>query len=132
MLLNSYQDHPEAKSLGQDGKPCGYDTRGLLHRAHITANWPPVYIGKESDKHLEEGEDLGLLEFKAIQYKPKGVVVATEAQLTLISSVPKRELIRRGVSQHTLEKICKLEPVRAAKLAECMKKLNEFSPSAAT
>ena len=41
MLLDSYQNHPEAKSLGPDGKPCEFDTRGLLQRAHIAANWPP-------------------------------------------------------------------------------------------
>jgi hypothetical protein len=35
MLLDSYQNHPEAKSLGPDGKPCDCDTRGLLQRAHI-------------------------------------------------------------------------------------------------
>jgi hypothetical protein len=46
MLLDSYQNHPEAKSLGPDGKACEFDTRGLLQRAHITANWPPIYIGK--------------------------------------------------------------------------------------
>jgi len=36
------------------------------------ANSPLIYIGKESDKHLEEAEDLSLLEFKAVQYTPKG------------------------------------------------------------
>ncbi len=69
MLLDSYQNHPEAKSLGPEGKQCEFDTRGLLQRAHIVANWPPLYIGKESDRHWEEGEDLSLLDFKAIQYK---------------------------------------------------------------
>jgi hypothetical protein len=54
MLLDSYQNHPEAKSLGPDGKPCDSETRGLLQRAHIVANSPLVYIGKESDKHWEE------------------------------------------------------------------------------
>jgi hypothetical protein len=34
MLLDSYQNHPEAKSLGPDGQPCGPETRGLLQRAH--------------------------------------------------------------------------------------------------
>ena len=29
MLLDSYQNHPEAKSLGPDGEPCGPETRGL-------------------------------------------------------------------------------------------------------
>jgi hypothetical protein len=69
MLLESYQSHPEAKSLGPDGKACEPDTRGLLQRARIVANWPPIYIGKESDRHWEEGEDLSLLEFKTIEYK---------------------------------------------------------------
>ena len=126
MLLDSYQNHPEAKSLGPDGLPCGPETRGLLHRAHIIANWPPVYIGKGSDKHLEEGEDLSLLDFKAIQYTRKGKAVATKEQLTRIQKAPKREFMRRGINQHTLEKICKQEQVRAIKLAECLKVLETY------
>ncbi|HEV2314955.1 MAG TPA: hypothetical protein VGR94_06595 [Candidatus Acidoferrales bacterium] len=125
MLLESYQNHPEAKSLGPDGKPCAFDTRGLLQRAHIIANWPPIYIGKESDRHWEEGDDLSLLEFKAIQYKRKGKVVATEEQLTRIMKVPKREFMRRGINQHTLEKICRRKPVRAATLAKCLQVIHE-------
>ena len=125
MLLDSYQNHPEAKSLGPDGKPCEFDTRGLLQRAHVVANWPPIYIGKESDKHWEEGEDLSLLDFKAIEYKRKGNAVATDEQLARIAKVPKREFMRRGINQHTLEKICKREPVRAIKLAMCLKVLDE-------
>ena len=119
MLLESYQNHPEAKSLGPDGKPCKFDTRGLLQRAHIVANCPLIYIGKESDKHWEEGEDLSLLESKR-EYKRKGYAVATDEQLERIAQVPKRELMRRGINQHTLEKICKREPVRGIKLARCL------------
>jgi hypothetical protein len=126
MLLDSYQNHPEAKSLGPDGQPCRPETRGLLQRAHVIANWPPVYIGKESDKHWEEGEDLSLLDFKAIQYTRKGMAVATKVQLARIKKVPKRELMRRGINQHTLEKICKREPVRAVKLARCLKLTEEY------
>ena len=126
MLLDAYQNHPEAKSLGPDGTPCDFKTRGLLQRAHVIANWPPVYIGKESDRHWEEAEDLSLLEFKAIQYKPKGNAVAGEEQLARITKVPKREFMRRGINQHTLEKICKREPVRAVKLAKCLKVLEEY------
>jgi hypothetical protein len=126
MLLDSYQNHPEAKSLGPDGNPCDFDTRGVLRRAHITVNWPPVYIGKESDRHLEEGEDLSLLEFKAIQYKPEKNAVADDEQLSRIEKVPRREFMRRGINQHTLEKICKREPVRAVKLAICLKALEEY------
>jgi hypothetical protein len=127
MLLESYQNHREAKSLGPDGEPCQFDTRGLLQRAHIVANWPPVYIGKESDRHWEEGEDLSLLEFKAIQYSRKGEAVATDEQLARIANVSKREFMRRGINQHTLEKICRREPVRTIKLAKCLKVLREYA-----
>ncbi len=125
MLLEAYQNHPEAKSLGPDGKPCEFDTRGLLQRAHIIANWPPIYIGKESDRHWEEGEDLSLLEFQAIEYKRRGNAVADDEELARIAKVPKREFMRRGINQHTLGKICKREPVRAIKLATCLKVLEE-------
>ena len=126
MLLNSYQEHPEAKSLGPDEKACEFDTRGLLQRSHIVANWPPIYIGRESDRHWEEGEDLSLLEFKATQYRRQGNVVADDDQLSRIRTVSKREFMRRGINQHTLEKICRREPVRAAKLAKCLKALEEY------
>ena len=46
-----------------------------------------------------------------------------------IAKVPKREFMRRGINQHTLEKICKREPVRAIKLAECLKALREYELS---
>jgi len=123
VLLEQYQNHPEAKSLGPDGKPCESSTRGLLQRAHIVANWPPIYIGKESDKHWEEGEDLSLLDFKTIEYKRKGYAIATDEQLARIAKVPKREFMRRGINQHTLEKICARKLVRASKLARCLKVL---------
>jgi len=126
MLLESYQNHPEAKSLGPDGKACEFDTRGLLQRAHVVANWPPIYIGKESDRHWEEGEDLSLLEFRAVEYRRKGNAVADHEQLARIARAPKREFMRRGISQHTLEKICKREPVRAVKLEKCLKVLEEY------
>jgi hypothetical protein len=125
-LVESYQNHPEAKSLGPDGKPCELDTRGLLQRAHIVANWPPIYIGKESDRHWEHSEDINLLEFKAVQYKRRGKVIATAAQLRRITKVPKREFMRRDINQHTLEKICRKEPVRATKMAEVLKVLQQW------
>jgi len=126
MLLEAYQNHPEAKSLAPDGGPCEFDTQGLLQRAHIVANWPPVYIGKESDRHWEEGEDLSLLEFNSIVYKRKGYAVSTDEQLARIAGVPKREFMRRRINQHTLEKICNREPVRAEKVAKCLKVLAEY------
>ncbi|MGD0600007.1 MAG: hypothetical protein ABR988_09300 [Terriglobales bacterium] len=98
----------------------------IVRRAHIIANSPPIYIGKESDKHWEEGEDLSLLEFKAIEYKRKGSAIATDEQLARIANVPKREFMRRGINQHTLEKICRKEPARASRVAKVLKALQQW------
>jgi hypothetical protein len=119
-LLESYQHHAEAKSLGPNGEACKSDTRGLLKRAPITANFPLIYIGKESDKHWEEGEDLSLVEFKTTEYKRKGYAIATDEQLARIAMLSKREFMRRGINQHTLEKICRKVSVRAKSLAKCL------------
>jgi hypothetical protein len=81
---------------------------------------------KESDRHWEEGDDLSLVEFKAIQYRRRGNAVADDEQLVRMARVPKREFMRRGINQHTLEKIFRREPVRAAKLAKCLKVLEEY------
>jgi len=54
---------------------------------------------------------------------PFSSVCPTDEQLERIEKVPKRELRRRGINQHTLEKICSKMPVRATKLAQCLKVL---------
>jgi hypothetical protein len=51
-----------------------------------------------------------------------------DEQVERIEKVPKREFIRLHVNQHTLEKICKQQPVRANKLAKCLKVLAEYNP----
>jgi hypothetical protein len=85
-----------------------------------------IPIGKESDRHWEQSEDISLLEFKAIQYKRRGTMAATDEQLDRIKKVHKREFMRRGINQHTLEKICKPEAVRASKLAKVLKVLQQW------
>jgi hypothetical protein len=76
-LLIQYQEHPEAKSLAPDGSPCRADTRGLLRRAHITAG-ELRYVGKETDRKWEEGDDISVLEFKTTEYGRATKVVASE------------------------------------------------------
>jgi hypothetical protein len=99
----------------------------LLQCAHIVADWPPIYIGKEPAKHWEEGEDLSLLDFKTIESKRKGNSVATDEQLAQNCKSSRREFMRRGINQHTLEKICRREPVRAVKLSECLNLLERHT-----
>jgi len=98
---------------------------GVVAASAFFASSLPIYIGKESDRHWEEGEDLSLFEFNAIEYRRKGYALADADQLTRIAKVPKREFMRRGINQHTLEKICKREPVRALKLAKCLRVLEK-------
>jgi hypothetical protein len=126
MLLDAYRAHPEAKSLGPNGNLCESNTRGLLQRAHIVTNSSPMDIGKESDTHWEEGDDLSLLDFRAVQYQRKGMIIASEEDIEKICQVPKRELMRRGINQHTLEKICNKEPVRTTLFAKCLRQLEEL------
>ena len=63
---------------------------------------------------------------KAVQYARKGSVIANDDQLAQITKIPKRELMRRGVNQHTLEKICKRQPVRAVKFTRCLQVIEEL------
>ena len=85
-LLIQYRQHPEAKSLAPDGKPCGADTSGLLKRAHVIAG-DIRYVGKETDRKWEEGDEISVLEFAATEYGRKGKVVASEDVKATISSI---------------------------------------------
>jgi hypothetical protein len=76
-LLIQYQGHPEAKSQAPDGSPCQSDTKGLLRRVHVTAG-ELRYVGKETDRKWEEGDDISVLEFKASEYGRATKVVASE------------------------------------------------------
>lgn len=79
-LLIEYQEHPESKSLAPDGSPCGPHTSGLLQRAHIIAG-KFRYVGKESDRKWEEGDDISVLEFEATEYgRPRRVVASEEVK----------------------------------------------------
>ena len=76
-LLIDYREHPEAKSLAPDGTPCKADTRGLLKRTHVSAG-EFRYIGKETDRKWEEGDDISILEFKTTEHGRSRKVTATE------------------------------------------------------
>jgi hypothetical protein len=74
-LMIEYQEHPEAKSLAPDGTPCQPNTSGLLQRAHVVAD-EIRYVGKETDRKWEEGDDISILEFAAIEYGRSARVIA--------------------------------------------------------
>lgn len=53
-VLNEYRTHPEAKSLGSDGRVCSQQTRGVLQRRLVTV-LTVTHVGKESNR-MEEVE----------------------------------------------------------------------------
>ncbi|MGC1652545.1 MAG: hypothetical protein WA722_06975, partial [Candidatus Sulfotelmatobacter sp.] len=116
--LRLYRYHPESKSLAHDGTPCSANTSGLLQRASVTA-LKQRYVGKETDRRWEQGEDLSLVHFTPVEYSPLGkVVVADAALLSEMTKHAMRELMRKtGLSQHTLEAIRQSRPVRSRTLA---------------
>jgi len=85
-LLIQYQGHPEAKSLAPDGTSCSADTKGLLKRAHVIGG-EIRYVGKETDRKWEEGDEISVLEFAATEYGRKGKVVASEEVQTAIQRI---------------------------------------------
>jgi hypothetical protein len=112
-VLRLYPDHPESKSLAPDGTACVASTRGLLQRASVTAVMSR-YIGKETDRRWEQGEDLSLVSFTPVEYSPSGkMAVADATLLTEMAKHPMREMMRKtGLSQHTLEAIRRGQNVR--------------------
>jgi hypothetical protein len=117
-VLRLYPSHPESKSLAPVGTACTANTSGLLQRASVTAI-RPRYVGKETDRRWEQGEDLSLVSFTPVEYAPSGkMAIADAALLNEMAKHPLRELMRKtGLSQHTLEAIRRGQAVRPRTLA---------------
>ena len=108
-MIEEYIRHPEAKSLGPDGRPCTPETRGLLQRAHITAG-EIRYIDKETSSMWTQGDDLSVVTdsdetgFRVVEYGRSRKVVLPDSLKREIENMKLRELRRRGIGQHTIEK----------------------------
>ena len=78
--FGSTLSHPESKSLAPDGMPCEQRSVGLLLRASVTAGHHH-FVGKETDRRWEYGEDLSLRRFKVMEYRPAGGMVVPDRAL---------------------------------------------------
>jgi len=82
------------------------------------------YVGKETDRRWEQGEDLSLVEFKIVEYEGSEQVVASDEIKEQLLKTGIRKLERvTGVSHHTLEKSLKNESVRRKTIAKIMEHL---------
>jgi hypothetical protein len=122
-VLYLYTKHPEAKSLAPDGTPCTCETRGLLQRSSVVAS-SRRYVGKETDRRWEQGEDLSLVEFKTVEYQGSKQVVASEEIKQQILKIGIRKLERETkLSHHTIDRILKGENVRRKTLARISREI---------
>jgi hypothetical protein len=127
-LVIQYQQHPEAKSLAPDGKSCTADTKGLLKRAHLIAG-EIRYVGKETDRKWEEGEDTSVLDFKATEYGRAKRIVASEEV--------KKEILKIGINKcaresgfdrkNFIRKLVRGNPVKRNSYSEFVKWMKRYS-----
>jgi len=82
-------------------------------------------VGKETDRRWEQGEDLRLVEFKAVEYQGSKRVVASDEIKEQILKTGIRKVERETrVSHHTINKVLKGEGVRRKTLAKIVKKIS--------
>jgi hypothetical protein len=106
-VLAEYLVHPESKSAGPDGEPCGLNTVGLLRRRPVTVVLPPVYLGKESNQweEVEMGVIHELEEVQEIYVDPRQDPWRTDA-LPLLKLLPSRRVAREaGLSERQVKAI---------------------------
>jgi hypothetical protein len=124
-ILGAYREHPEAKFVGRDGNPCDSLTRGLLRRSHIVAN-RHRYIGKETSRRWEQGDDLSMVDFRCAEYSD-GKVVANKETRDRIVEIGLRKIAREtGIDKETVLFISQGKPVKAITLAKIIKFIGEY------
>jgi hypothetical protein len=101
-VLHLYPYREESKSLAPDGSACVARTRGVLQRASVIAG-QQHFVGKETDRRWEFGDDLSVLRSKSMEYLPR-TTIADATLRKQVEAAGVRPLMRAtSLSQHTLE-----------------------------
>jgi hypothetical protein len=125
-LLIEYQEHPEAKSLAPDGTPIEAHTYGLLKRAHIIAG-EFRYVGKETDRKWEEGDEISVLEFKTTEYGQAKRVVASEEVKSDIKRISIKKCAREsGFTRIFIRKLIHELPVKHNSYSEFVRWIQSY------
>ncbi len=116
-VLGAYREHPEAKFVDHSGSPCDSLTRGLLRRSHIVAN-RHRYIGKETSRRWEKGDDISMVDFRCREYRDGKVVADLELRNWIIKIAIRKVARETGVDRETVALIAKGDPVKRSTLAK--------------
>lgn len=122
-VLHLYPYREESKSLAPDGSPCVARTRGLLQRASVIAG-QQHFVGKETDRRWEFGDDLSVLRSKSMEYRPR-TTIADATLRKQVEAAGVRALMRAtGLSQHSLKAVRRGGRVRYATLRRVIEALS--------
>jgi hypothetical protein len=126
-MSDAYQQHPESKSLAPDGTRCKADTNGLLQPAHVIAG-EIRYVGKETDRKWEEGDEISILEFAATEYGRKGRVIATEDVKAVIRDIGINKCARESGfdRKNFIRKLVRDIPVKRSSYSEFVRWLQGY------
>ena len=84
----------------------------MLKRAHIVAG-EHRYVGKETDRKWEEGDDISVLEFKTTEYGRSKMVVATQEVKSDIEKIGIKKCAREGgFARFVLRKLLRSKTIR--------------------
>jgi hypothetical protein len=104
-IVDQYRWHPESKSLAPDGSQGTRNTHGLLRRKPVTADGVR-YIGKETDRRWEQGEEISMLDTFTLEYRPnetENLTTDPELQRKLHGPSIRAVAKRAGVSTRTVK-----------------------------
>ncbi len=128
-VVSRYRWHPEAKSLAPDGSECGRKTQGLLQRTPVTAIEQPRYIGKETDRRWEQGEDISMLDPKLVEYRPNETarLVCDPELQRVVGGISIRKLAKAAdVTENTVKAAKRGDRLQRSTVEKLRKGLNQF------
>lgn len=125
-ILGEYRNHPEAKFLGPDGIPCHSQTSGLLQRSEIVAE-RIRYIGKETSRRWEQGDDPSLVDFRCTEYAPDKVAADPEVRKRIIEIGIRRITNECKIDRKTVRLIAQGGRVKAKTLAIVVEFISPFA-----
>jgi hypothetical protein len=107
--------------------------RGLLQRAHIVAG-ELRFIGKETDRKWEEGDEISILEFRTTEYGRSGKVVASEEKKNKITEIGINKCARESGfdRKNFIRKLIRGVPVKRSSYNEFVRWMQSYESAERT